>query len=67
MLRGEEFDRQFWVTVDRDQLAASDLLASTAGTVPSLDPLVGETVRLLDRSIRRSAAAQTGSGTAPPR
>jgi len=61
MLRGEEFDRQFWVTVDRDQLAASDLLASAAGTVSSLDPLVADTVRLLDRSIRRSAAAQTGS------
>ena len=67
MLRGEEFDRQFWVTVDRDQRAASDLIASAAGTVPSLDPLVGETVRLLDRSTRRAAAAETGANTAPPR
>jgi hypothetical protein len=61
MLGGEEFDREFWVTVDRDQLAASDLLASAAGTVSSLDPLIGDTVRLVDRSIRRSAAAQSGS------
>lgn len=67
MLRGEDFDRQFWVTVDRDQLAASDLLASASGTVPSLDPLVADAVRLLDRSIRRSAAAQAGSNTPPRR
>jgi hypothetical protein len=66
MLRGEAFDRQFWVTVDRDQLAASDLLASAAGAVSSLDPLVDETVRLLNRSIRRAAAAQTGSNPPPP-
>jgi predicted outer membrane protein len=58
MLHGEEFDRQFWVTVDRDQLAASDLLASAAGTVPSLDPLVADADHLLDRAIRKSAAAQ---------
>jgi len=67
MLRGENFDRQFWMTIDRDQSAASDLLASASGTVPSLDPLVADAVRLLDRSIRRSAAAQTGSNTPPSR
>ena len=65
MLRGKDFDRQFWVTVDWDQLAASDLLASAAGTVSSLDPLVSDTVRLLDRSIRRAAAARTSSNTPP--
>ena len=67
MLRGENFDRQFWMTIDRDQSAASDLLASASGTVPSLDPLVADAVRLLDRSIRKSAAAQTGSNTPPSR
>jgi hypothetical protein len=65
MASGAEFDRQFWVTVDRDQRAASALLASASGTVPSLDPLIAETVRLLDRSIRRAAAAQARSNTPP--
>jgi hypothetical protein len=67
MLRGEEFDRQFWLTVDRDQLAASDVLASAAGTVSTLDPLVSETVRLIDRSIRNAAAAQAASNVPRPR
>jgi len=67
MLRGEEFDRQFWVTLARDHLAASDLLASAAGTVSSLDPLVDETVRLIDRSIRNAAAAQAASNAPRPR
>jgi len=63
MVRGADFDRQFWLTLARDRRAASTLLASTAGTVPSLDPLVAETVRLLDRSIRRALAAQSESNT----
>ncbi len=67
MLHGEDFDRQFWVTVDRDQLAASDLLASSAGTVSSLDPLVDETVRLINRSMRNAAAAQAASNAPRPR
>ena len=67
MLRGEDFDRQFWVTVARDHLAASDLLAAAAGTVSSLDPLVDETVRLINRSIRNAAAAQAASNAARPR
>ena len=58
MLRGNNFDRQFWVTVDRNQRAASDLLAAAAGTVPSLDPLVEDTARLIDRSIRNATAAE---------
>jgi hypothetical protein len=65
MLRGEDFDRQFWVTVARDHLAASELLASSAGTVSSLDPLVDETDRLIKRSNRNAAAAQAASS--PPR
>jgi hypothetical protein len=67
MLRGADFDRQFWATLARDQSAASILLASTDGTVPSLDPLVAETVRLLDRSIRRAHAAQTAPDARPAR
>ena len=66
MVRGKDFDRQFWATVTRDQRAASALLASVAGTVPSLDPLIAETVRLLDRSVRRAAAAQAASNAPPP-
>jgi hypothetical protein len=66
LLRGDDFDRQFWVTVDRDQLAASDLLASAAGTVPSLDPLVEDTVRLIDRAIRNAAVAQAVSDAPRP-
>ena len=62
-VRGADFDRQFWLTLAHDQRAASTLLASTAGTVPSLDPLVAETVRLLDRSIRGALAAQSASNT----
>ena len=58
LLRGEAFDRQFWVTVARDHRAASDLLAAAAGTVSSLDALVDEAVRLLNRSIRNATAAE---------
>jgi len=57
-LRGEAFDRQFWVTVARDHLAASALLAAAAGTVSSLDSLVDEAVQLLARSIRNATAAE---------
>jgi len=66
MVRGKDFDRQFWLTVTRDQRAASALLAAAAGTVPSLDPLIAETNRLLDRSVRRAAAAQAASNAPPP-
>lgn len=67
LLRGDDFDRQFWVTVDRDQRAASDLLALAAGTVPSLDSLVDDTLRLIDRSIRNAAVAQAVSDAPRPR
>ena len=67
MLRGDDFDRQFWVTVDRDQLAASNLLAAAAGTVPSLDPLVDDTIRLIDRSVRNATVAQAASDVSRPR
>ena len=66
MVAGADFDRQFWVTLARDQSAASALLASASGTVASLEALIAETVRLLDRSIRRAMAAQGGSSSPPP-
>ena len=66
MLRGQAFDRAFWVTLARDHLSALDLLAAAAGNVSSLDPLVDDAVRLLDRSTRRATAAQAASN-APPR
>ena len=58
LLRGEAFDRQFWVTLARDHLAAVDSLAAAAGTVSSLDALVDEAIRLLNRSIRNATAAE---------
>ena len=38
LLRGDDFDRQFWVTVDRDERATSDRLAAAAGS-SSHEPL----------------------------
>ena len=67
LLRGDDFDRQFWVTVDRDQRTASDLLASAPGAVPSLDSVVEDTLRLIDRSIRNAAVAQAVSDAPRPR
>ena len=67
LLRGEDFDRQFWVTLARDHLAASDLLASAAGAVSSLDPLVDDTVHLINRSTRNAAAAEAASNAPRPR
>ena len=66
MLRGADFDRQFWVTLARDQRAASTLLAAAAGTVPSLDPLVAETIRLLDRFIRQGGRGENRRRRAGP-
>src|SRR6187402_1812598 len=56
LLRGEDFDRQFWVTLARDHLAALDFLEEAAGNVSSLDPLVDDAIRLLDRYTRRATA-----------
>ena len=67
LLRGAEFDRQFWVTLARDHLAALDLLAAAAGNVASLDPLVDDAIRLLDRSTRRATAAQEAANPPPRR
>jgi len=66
VLRGADFDRQFWVTVARDHRAASELLASSARTVPSLHPVVDETARLIKRCIRNAAAAQAATNTPRP-
>jgi hypothetical protein len=66
VLRGVDFDRQFWVTVARDHRAASEMLASPARTVPSVDTVVDETARLIKRSIRNAAAAQAATNAPRP-
>jgi hypothetical protein len=66
VLRGVDFDRQFWVTVARDHRAASELLASPTRTVPSLHTVVDETARLIRRSIRDAAAAQAATNAPRP-
>ena len=65
VLRGVDFDRQFWATMARDHRAASELLAS-ARTVPSLHSVVDETARLIKRSIRNAAAAQAATNAPRP-
>src|SRR5215831_4686766 len=40
--RGDELDRQFWVVVAQDQLAATDMLLPVAGSDPRLQPLVAD-------------------------
>jgi predicted outer membrane protein len=60
MVVGEDFDRQFWVTLAQDQRAASDLLVSAVGAAGAdhhLDTLVGEAVLLLEQSSRKAVEA----------
>jgi hypothetical protein len=63
---GDAFDRQFWVIVSHDQLAAADMLAPVAGADARLDPLVAELSRALDSSRRLAlVAARPVAGPAP--
>jgi len=58
--RGQDFDRQFWVTIGQVHLVASDLLApafGAAGADRRVDSLVVEMVLLLDQSSRKAIAA----------
>lgn len=55
--RGDAFDRQFWVIVAQDQLAASDMLLPVAGADPRLEPLVADLGRQLEASSRRALVA----------
>ena len=51
MARGQDFDRQFWVTIAQVHLAASEVLApafGATGTDRRLDALVVAMVLLID-------------------
>jgi hypothetical protein len=63
---GDAFDRQFWVVVSHDQLAAADMLAPVAGADTRLDPIVAELSQALDSSSRLAlVAARPVAGPAP--
>ena len=58
--RGQDFDRQFWVTIGQVHLAASEMLApafAATGTDRRLDALVVAMVLLIDQSSRNAVAA----------
>ena len=55
--RGEAFDRQFWITVTHEQMAASDMLGALAGKDPRIDPLVAEMALMLERSSGHAVVA----------
>ena len=58
--RGDDFDRQFWVIVAQDQLAATDMLLPVAGADPRLEPIVAE----FGRAARGVEPAGAGGGAA---
>ena len=55
--RGEAFDRQFWIIVTHEQMAASDMLGVMAGDDPRIDPLVADMALLLDRATTNAVVA----------
>ena len=55
--RGEAFDRQFWIIVTHEQMAASDMLGGMAGDDPRIDPLVADMALLLDRATGKAVVA----------
>jgi hypothetical protein len=55
--RGEGFDRQFWIIVTHEQMAASDMLGGMAGDDPRIDPLVADMALLLDRATTNAVVA----------
>jgi hypothetical protein len=60
VVRGEDFDRQFWVSTAQVHLAASDVLApafGAAGADRRVDALVVAMVLLIDQSSRKAVAA----------
>jgi hypothetical protein len=65
--RGDELDRQFWVVVAQDQLAAADMLLPVAGADPRLDSLVADVARQLDASSRAALLAAAPVAGPPPR
>jgi hypothetical protein len=65
-VRGDAFDRQFWVVVAHDQLAAADMLLPVVGADPRLEPIVAEMSRQLDASSRLALVAAQPVSTTPP-
>jgi len=55
--RGDDFDRQFFLVVAQDQLAAADALLPVAGADPRLEPAVAELGRQLEASSQEALAA----------
>ena len=55
--RGDDFDRQFFVIMAQDQLAASDMLLPVAGADPRLEPAVAEISRQLEASSQEALVA----------
>ena len=55
--RGEAFDRQFWIIVTHEQMAASDMLGAMAGDDPRIDPLVADMALLLERATGNAIVA----------
>jgi Domain of unknown function (DUF4142) len=55
--RGEAFDRQFWIIVTHEQMAASDMLGGMAGDDPRIDPLVADMALLLERATGNAVVA----------
>jgi hypothetical protein len=63
---GDAFDRQFWVIVAHDQLAAADMLAPVVGADSRLDPIVVDLGRALEGSSRLAlVASRPVAGPAP--
>ena len=63
--RGDDFDRQFWVVVVQDQLAAADLLAASRSD-PQLEPIVAEFGQQLEEASNQALVAARPIA-APPR
>ena len=55
--RGEAFDRQFWLIVTHEQMAASDMLGAMAVDDPRIDPLVADMALLLERATSNAVVA----------
>jgi hypothetical protein len=64
--RGDAFDRQFWVVVAHDQLAAADMLLPVVGADPRLEPIVADLSQQLDASSRLAVSAAQPVSTTPP-
>ena len=63
--RGDDFDRQFWVVVAQDQLAAADMLAATRSD-PQLEPIVVDFGHQLEAASEQALVAARPVST-PPR